>query len=1347
MQVFGSGPRLGEPHGDAARQAVAALRGYAYQIYASSLAWLSLGDGATLYLEVAEDYAVATQTALTGTQVKDTAASGNVTLQSAGIRAAIDSYVDLVARNPDRAVTLHYLTTAEIGAERNKAHRIGKMAGLRYWRRAAAGADVAPLRALIMSLDLEQTTLDHLRKLSDDDFRAEFLQRIHWDCGSPEIAGMRAELEASLIEFATRARRMSSHAAKQAVAAVLERVLLTAVSDKARRLRCADLLELLDDVTSVAVPIEQLQSAFRGADAAGAIVRSSLLAPVEDISLPDRYAPRHALVRELDEARRACGIAIAHGATGLGKSLVARLLAAKSNDSWSIADFRHFPPSEAATRLSHLQGELASSQATHVILDDLNELDDPAVRDALARILTTLRRRDKTAIVTTYRAPADTTLFQFVSDPALPVMVPYLDEDEVAQLVVAMGGATKFAGSVYRAAANGHPQLTRAVLLHLRRKDWSRASLASVLGGQVHAELGAERRAVRQRLVAALTDDAQTLLLRASLIRGAFDHDLAIRVAGIEPAIGRGGLVLDQLVGPWIEPSPGRRLRVSPMLQDAASEVLSIEECREVHHCVADALLRSDSLDAADASMAMHHALGSAQTEFVIAFAHCIIGTNSEIVDALAPFLTELVFLPLDAPIFPQDPAASAMMRLAQMLTLLQNGSPEQARACWEALEQERVHVKGEDLFEGLMLSKLLLHPRTGELFGDWLEILLRFDRLSQTSHLLAAQADFGAKSRDKDHGNGVLFAGQLRSITTIARFREIMERLDQEEPDTRERILSSFQPGRGDIAVLVNHGWLRESQKDGFDWEAAQRDYGVCASLAMRWDNPFLASRCAIAQAMCIDENGGDAERALLCLDDAEDVLGFNIAFSRARAKIHWRKRDHAAALPLLKAAADVGGQDMIERSYIAREAGISAANLGDWPAAADWFERAQAAAAQSSVIPTVRAMAVGLLADTAHAAYNAGRPEVAIVKMRDALKGLTTIDEDGTLAEVHCHRVVRHAVLWLYREITGTKPQGEEDVIYLPGAASNPEPLEAIRSHPVLALDISFYMLADADEELPQPTGLHRDFRDILMGGPVLSCEISAAIKEDHIAIKRHDPENFVDHVRRHASMTRLVTSGEARLLAEELRHPRRGLISRAVIDENAADDILDGAKDYMLSFAIAAAMANRYDAIDSIVEQGLASTEISALHPLLRRMNGDISPPTSDREGAANALWAIRQDLTGRPMEFCWTAMWLLLSVNGSRLPQDVAELLIAWTFAGAEHLVRNARFRLLTPDKTAPPVEEILLSTERTLGSTARLLLKLAPATGANFIPQIHSALEQIAQIIDRGEPSSGSQQPS
>jgi len=99
---------------------------------------------------VAEDYARVARDALNAVQVKDTAGSGSITLNTAHVRDAITAFVGLVAKNPGRRVTLHYLTTSSIGTEQKIVDRPAGEAGLAYWRRAAAMTDVEPLRAVLM---------------------------------------------------------------------------------------------------------------------------------------------------------------------------------------------------------------------------------------------------------------------------------------------------------------------------------------------------------------------------------------------------------------------------------------------------------------------------------------------------------------------------------------------------------------------------------------------------------------------------------------------------------------------------------------------------------------------------------------------------------------------------------------------------------------------------------------------------------------------------------------------------------------------------------------------------------------------------------------------------------------------------------------------------------------------------------------------------------------------------------------------------------------------------------------------------------------------------------------------
>src|ERR1700730_523068 len=111
------------PTGEVERQTVASLRGYAYQVAAAALAWLDLDARGKVYLEVAEDYAIVAQHSLDAVQVKDTAESGSVTLNTEAVRDAINTFVTLVANNKDRNVQLRYFTTSPVGTEHQTSDR------------------------------------------------------------------------------------------------------------------------------------------------------------------------------------------------------------------------------------------------------------------------------------------------------------------------------------------------------------------------------------------------------------------------------------------------------------------------------------------------------------------------------------------------------------------------------------------------------------------------------------------------------------------------------------------------------------------------------------------------------------------------------------------------------------------------------------------------------------------------------------------------------------------------------------------------------------------------------------------------------------------------------------------------------------------------------------------------------------------------------------------------------------------------------------------------------------------------------------------------------------------------
>lgn len=323
---FSTGPRLSDaPQGDVARQAVAALRGYAFQLYGSVLAWLELKDGEELFLEVAEDYAVVAREALKAVQAKETRASGAVTLNTAGVKEAVNSFVDLSHRNPERTVSLRYFTTSLIGLEKETVDRIEGMSGLEYWRSVARGAHVAPLRARLMRLELKQQTRDYIDGLDDEGLRDSLIRRITWDCGQGSLEDLEGEIEAKLLRLAASGIRVEPAQVGRVTSALIEQTLRTAVSSLQRRLSTADLYRSIQSVTHTQIPISDLNAlismAMRqggGTHQLAVIPSSSWLFAIDEFPFPARLVPRQTLVDAVRATLNAHGLGILTGSTGLG---------------------------------------------------------------------------------------------------------------------------------------------------------------------------------------------------------------------------------------------------------------------------------------------------------------------------------------------------------------------------------------------------------------------------------------------------------------------------------------------------------------------------------------------------------------------------------------------------------------------------------------------------------------------------------------------------------------------------------------------------------------------------------------------------------------------------------------------------------------------------------------------------------------------------------------------------------------------------------------------------------------------------------------------------------------------
>lgn len=1096
--MFSSGPRLaGDPKGDARRQAVASLRGYAYQLYASALAWLRLGSDESLFLEVAEDYATASSHALNAVQVKDIA--GTVTIRSESVRDTIDAFVDLTRNNPTRALRLRYLSTGTIGIERSKSDRAAGVATLTYWRRAAAGADVTPLRAVLQSLDLKDDTKRFIAERDDTALRAEFLTRIHWDCGAADLDGLKRELDAALLEIShQRSLALTVPDVRQVGAALLEHVLEAATRSDNRVLTALDRQATIESVTHTLVPKRQLEAllaASLGGASAG-FQRPTGARSLNETKLPLLLASRPTQTAPLIETVLSIGLVFIIGATGMGKTLLARLAADKVGGEWLIADFYGLDPDQTVERMDRVLGDSALNLSKGLILDDLNECEDPRVLKRLADLRLALERHDKLCLVTSYRAPSARVRSELNIPPNAISRAQDLDQTDVGDLVSAAGGSpSHWARAIWLGAACGHPQLVQAVIANLQWRSWPTEELQRLQSLDTSGvEVAAERTAARRRLMEAAPDPAKTLLYRLSLLIGVFDRPLALAIGDLPEIISTPGAYLDTLVGPWIDHVGDDRYRTSALLSDAGSQVLSASEQDEVHRRAARHHLCDTTLNVEFADAGFIHALKSNEETALSRLAMSVIRSSHENIGKLSSWLNGLRLIRTDKEVFPKNPTISRMLRLAQVLLDAGAEQHPRLREKWAALQRE---ISGEpdehirESFEHLALAKLLLSPAAAEL-PDWVGLLLRFNSL-------AAKDPARSKTlsdADAGHPGGVIgfyFLHLALAVGSVERLEEIFHCLNTIDAVQREVLLGRVKSEAGNAAHIVNGAWLADHQKGELAHLAAADAYRRMAKLSSGWGEIEIAVRCEVARSIMLDEYADDEASALAVLSEASSDLGPHVAISRARAKIAYRRRQHDLALALMReVTAESWSDDPVERAFLFREAAISSSELGQMAEARDWFRLAHEAA-QSAQGPTLKPFAVGLGADLALAEWRCGRAEAALEILSKAVVQSGDLEDTEALKVVYCRKAIGHACLWLHEQITAERYTIQGEPVAAPaGFCSNPDPPESIRDLPPASIEGSLYLLAIAEIRLGGSVGVDQLLDQVLKGQVIHLLEV---------------------------------------------------------------------------------------------------------------------------------------------------------------------------------------------------------------------------------------------------------------
>lgn len=1046
------------PDGQRARQAVASLGGHLFQATRAAIEWVQLPDGAMLLIEVAEDYAVLARDALAMTQTKQEYGA-SVTLRSDGVRKSLAGLVAFQVANPSIRVSLAYLTTATVGIEANSTLP-GGIGGIAYWQEVSRGADVAPLRQLLLDTQRDDLVLKRVREVDDETLRTSIVQSVTWLTGSPGLEDATHVLEARLRTLGVQRTGYAADG-EAALPLLIHRILTTAVADD-RRLTRDDFEREWARATTVPASVTMMRSFAIGGGAAGGLALSPDPPPP---ALSARTAQRRILVDDLRHELRAADVLWLRGSSGLGKSQLSRLIEARDNGRWTFVSLGDCDAANQVARMRDAIGGIARDDFAGLILDDLPVPAPEGLRRWIAAAsLEVSANPDARIIVTSEREPlpqigqAFGTLRMRVRD------APYLERDDVADIVRAAGGDPEtWAALIHLTCGGGHPLLVDARVAGLASKGWPTGERLAGLGlGSGASEVVDVRREVSLRLLDELSADAHLLLLRLSGLIGSFDRRLVDAVAAIAPRIPRAGALLEYLVGPWIEQQRADRYRLSPLLHTAAAS-LSEEERAAVHEAaISDLISRNPFPGDLLSSLILYVMIARHMGGFMF-IAKAVIGTPQRAELAHAMFPLTYMKSGEGGLLVPEHPGVSAMVRTAQVMAAVNSDPPSMVgQVVAEALaEAERLpdKLRGANSFTTLMAvlgnERADLSPRI------WMSMLVRFRELRIGGDIPDEMAgplsdvDLGGTTPEQ-----MFFAVRSGKVDTVADLEELFAELERVDPVWRGDLLRASSILFGNPPLFVQSAWSRETTPMTLDAARAEQVYERLAEQAAGWGEIEVAVECVRSRAVMLDEYLNRHDDALVVLAEAEERFGGSEPLVRSRATVLATMGRHEEELALLSSLGpDYSEGEPLERLMMLRTSAISAGKLKRYEEAARFFRDAYAAATGEPPEVLGASVRPGLLTDAAAMEMRAGRTADALASLVLACE-IVDADRSADPSLDFARAAITQVTQWAAAEHEG-RPF-PEDPSATPGVCSTFRPKFDPEQHPLRKPNQEWYLLA---------------------------------------------------------------------------------------------------------------------------------------------------------------------------------------------------------------------------------------------------------------------------------------------
>ena len=942
------------------RQAVATLKGYSYQIWQSLFRWFDLGPNQELFLEGAEDIDLLGPGEAETIQVK--AISKPITLRSNDVIESINNFWEHKQANAKTDITFRLLTTASRATE--NTNLFGGEKGLDVWDRAKTpGVDSSALCEFLLSLDtLSPELKTFLRNATQEDLRAELLVRLEWDTGQEEHEFLEEIVDRKVIEFGERVFDLPPSDSKKVTPHLLMHVWKVVRQADERILRRSDLATIFENNTMELVPRSKLRSIAQfdlsqtryspsrqqtsDEDAFSPVTGAGIL---EAFSAPDpsRFIARTELVIKGKESINKTGILVLTGMTGMGKSILSNQIIGELEGDWRKVDFRGVFAQDIATRLDWISRFLADNpRPINLLFDDLNFDQGVTLYEAkLAKVLYLCRMRQSRLVVTSQNdLPVAVVGRCGVSDHSY-LKAPLLELTEIEELAQIYGapniGLDRWANLI--AIQTGrHPQLVHAQITALQFRDWKRPEKNELFESPRVNDVRKEFRKILQEM---LPEDARTFLYRLSVFINRFTRGQAIEIGEREPPVKMAGEIFDKLIGPWIEPDGSKHYRLSPLLSDAARNVFSEKDFKDLHSAAASSYLTLNSIDPQDINSILMHGLGGNNPFPMIVLVPKLFGIETEHKDAIYELLSWFPLVNLEGAktFFKGFKLANAMLRQLQF-TIQAHLHPDKVSAIVASWDRELREKDGIADIPGTgrqlrftFLSDILIYTNARlkpELVVGYLielNAMLRSDEPFFPDHP-EEESQYRNAFRGLDDIKIYLGASVARSKSGTDML-EFLSALSDAEPDETEEIWEIFDADSELSTLAVDRIWLTEANNEKPDWSACLQKLDAIIQISNKEKATALLAASYRSKAIVYEEYLKDPDAALRELSEGKIAAGgSHILLDEYESRILLFRERYEEALVVLRRIIQTTNDNPPGKYVVFRDAEMCAGHLGLW-------------------------------------------------------------------------------------------------------------------------------------------------------------------------------------------------------------------------------------------------------------------------------------------------------------------------------------------------------------------------------------------------------------------------------